>query len=134
MSRAIDQAIFDRLEEVTGLPVFAGGEVVGQPSRYVVVWVNSGARSSDRYTQEQANVSKTYTVHSVGSTMQQAGWVNDHVLEQLIDFRPTVDGWSFQRLKHAASRPAQIDRDVNPPLAYLVDQFDLYGVPTRSEA
>lgn len=133
MSRAIDNAIFTRLREVIGLPVFPGGEVEGQPSRYVVVWVNSGARSADRYTNEQINVSKTYTVHSVGLTMEQAGWVNDKVLEQLINFRPTVDAWSFQRLKHAVSRPAQIDRDVNPPLAYLVDQFDLYGVPTRSE-
>lgn len=134
MSRAIDAAVFARLEEVAGLPVFPGGEVAGQPSRYVVVWVNSGARSADRYTNEQVNVSKTYTVHSVGLSMQQAGWVNDRVLEQLVNFRPEVEGWSFQRLKHAVSRPAQIDRDVTPHLAYMVDQFDLYGVPTRLEA
>lgn len=134
MSRAVDEAIFARLRTVSGLQVFPGGEVVGQPSRYVVVWVNSGARSSDRFTQDQVNVSKTYTVHSVGSTMQQAGWVNDRVLEQLVNFRPSVPGWSFQRLKHSVSRPAQIDRDVSPPLAYLVDQFDLYGVPARLES
>lgn len=133
MSRLIDAAVFARIEEVTGLPVFAGGEVTGQPSRYVVVWVNSGARSADRYTGEQANVRKTYTVHSVGSTMEQAGWVNDRVLEKLVDFTPTVVGWSFQRLKHVVSRPAQIDRDVTPHLAYLVDQFDLYGFPKRTE-
>ena len=133
MSRAIDDVVFARLREVAGLSVFPGGEVEGQPSRYVVVWVNSGVRSADRMTGEQANIRKTYTVHSVGSTMQHAGWVNDRVLAQLIDFRPTVDGWSFQRLKHEVSRPAQIDRDVNPPLAYLVDQFDLYGTPQRLE-
>lgn len=133
MSRAIDDAILARLREVANLPVFPGGEVVGQPSRYVVVWVNSGTRSGDRFTHEQANVSKTYTVHSVGSTMERAGWVNDHVLAQLINFRPNVGGWSFQRLKHSVSRPAQIDRDVSPPLAYMVDQFDLYGVPARLE-
>lgn len=134
MTRAVDAAIFARLEEVDGLPVFPGGEVVGQPARYVVVWVNSGARSADRFTQEQVNISKTYTVHSVGLTMEQAGWVNERVIAQLVNFRPFVEGWSFERLKHSVSRPAQPARDVKPPLAYLVDQFDLYGVPARLEA
>lgn len=128
--RALDVAILDRLK---AHPQLAGkvfeGPVRHSPSLYVVVWANSGLRSSDRYTGAQGNVTTSYTVHSVGLDAAGAAYVNERVMQQLIDFRPVVVGRMCQRVKHEVSRPIQVDRDATPPLYYVVDQFDVLSFP-----
>lgn len=134
MSALIDAAILARLREITTLLVVEGGDAVpGRPERYCVVWSNSGARSSDRLDGSQGNIHKRYIIHSIGQSRAQASWVNERVMAKLIDFKPAVEGWSFQRLKHTVSRPVEIDRDVKPHLAFMVDQFDLYAFPGPRE-
>jgi hypothetical protein len=51
-----------------------------------------------------------------------------HRVQQL-DYTPTVAGRQCGSLRHAASQPVQIDRDVSPPLYYCVDEFDLTSDP-----
>jgi hypothetical protein len=131
--KALDDAVLERLRSDPALSnsVFMGGSVSGKPERYVVVWANSGARSADRLEGSQINVTKTYTIHSVGMSVEQARAVNARVMELLLNWRPSVAGWMSQRLKHEVSRPAAVDRDVTPWQHYFVDQFDLYSVPAR---
>lgn len=132
--KALDDAVLARLRSDPQLAqvVFEGGAVNGKPERYVVVWADSGARSSDRYDGVQVNVTKTYTIHCVGSSPVQAKWVNERVVGLLVNWRPTVVGRSCQRLKHEVSRPLAVDRDVSPWLHYTVDQFDLFTAPASA--
>jgi hypothetical protein len=131
--RAIDNLV---LEQLRGDPqlasvVFEGATVTGSPARYVVVWANGGSRASDRFEGSEGNLTKTYTVHSVGLTPEQAKWVQERVDARLRDFRPVLAGRNFQRVKHPVSRPVAVDRDANPVVHYMVDQYDLFSTPGR---
>jgi len=130
MIRAHKQAILERLraDSILTSSTF-DGVVTGKPTRYCNVYMNSGARDSYTLTAEQAQATFSFTIHSVGSTPEQAQAVAERVFAQLLDFRPTVPGRSCWRVRHEASQPLQVDRDVDPWLWFCVDVFDLTSVP-----
>jgi hypothetical protein len=128
--RAHKTAVLDRLKADPFLAsITFEGIVTGGPSHYVSVFVNSGFREAERLTGPQATSTFTFTIHSVGSTPDQAQLVAEHVFAQLLDYTPTVTGRRARRIRHAVSQPVQEDRDVTPWIYYCVDQFDLTSEP-----
>lgn len=127
--RAHKNAILARLREdsVLASATFEG-VVTDRPQRYCTVFTDSGYRTVERLAGPSATALFTYTVHSVGSTPDQAQAVAEHVFAQLLDFTPTVAGRLCGRLRHAASQPVQQDPDI-PDLYFCVDEFDVSSDP-----
>jgi hypothetical protein len=97
------------------------GTVTNPPVRYASVFAPLGADTSDRLGGPSNVNATTYTIHSVGVSVEQAKWVGRRVVGLLTDY--TIPG--VGRLTHPVSLPPRLDADSNPPLWYLVDQFDL---------
>lgn len=134
MTRAHDQAVLDRIREVSALAdATFDGEVVGRPQRYVLVHSNRGIARPDRLAGPSIRRRKTYWVHSVAASKSQADAVAEKVLAQLVDWVPTVEGWQCERVSHEASEPVQKDDSRSPVLYYGVDQFDFYTSPTATD-
>lgn len=105
------------------------GQVVGTPERYCVVYSSGGVRNSERLTGRSVFADFSFTIHSVGSTAEQARLVEERVIAQLLDWTPTIAGRNCRRMMHVVSRPVDMDKDVSPPLFYGVDVFDLTTAP-----
>lgn len=106
------------------------GVVTNRPNRYVAVFSDSGFRTAERFTGLQGTSSQSFTVHSVGTTPDQAQAIADRVFAQLLDWTPAVEGRVCRRMRHEASEPVQIDRDVTPPMFYGVDVFEVTSSPS----
>lgn len=127
-TRARKKAVIDRLKAkasaATG--VFEGAVPKDHGRQwYLVVFTNSGLRVRPRFTGPSSGVTQSFTIHSVGTTPEQAQLGAEVVQDQLVDFLPVVAGWNCHRLTHEVSLPVQVDRDITPPLYYCVDEFDL---------
>lgn len=124
--RAVKKALLDRLKEDAVLaPVVFEGVVTSRPNRYVTLFTNSGVREAERFTGAQLTSTQSFTVHSVGTTPDQAQFVAEKVFAQWLDWTPTVAGRVCRRVRHSSSQPVQLDADVSPPLYYCVDEFDV---------
>ena len=123
MSAAGDAAVFARLRTDAQITFYEGQVTPGTmpPDRYAVVHSPLGVDSSDRLGGVSNVNETTYTVISVGSTVEQAKWVGRRVVALLKDHAIPGVG----RLTHPVSRDPKLDREVNPPRWYIVDQFDL---------
>jgi hypothetical protein len=128
--RAHANAIVARLKEdqILAAATFQG-VVTNRPARYCTVFIDSGARAVERFNGLQSEATFGVTVHSVGTTAEQAQLVAERVMAQLLDYRPTVTGRDCRRLRHVSSVPVDLDTDTTPPLYYSVDQFDLTSSP-----
>jgi hypothetical protein len=96
------------------------GTVTNRPARYVSVFSRE-TRDVNRYTGPHSWLENEYTVHSVGSSPEQAKWAREHMLAKTLDATPTVAGWSCGRVRFVTSQPLAVDRDVTPPIWYCVD-------------
>jgi hypothetical protein len=122
MSAAGDAGLFSRLRSDSQLAdAVYEGTVTDPPSRYVSVFAPIGRDSSDRLAGPSNVNDTTYTIHSVGLTVEQAKWVARRVQGRLTDY--TIDG--VGTLTHPVSLPPQLDHRANPPLWFVVDQYDL---------
>ena len=126
-------AVMARLREADGLAEDAYDDAVkGQPERYARVYTNSGFSSQTRFSSLNTTKTFTYVVHSVGTTAEQALWVNARVHRKLDDAVLSVAGRKLRRLTHRVSRPIDIDVSGPEPLHFLVDQFDLVSDPAAT--
>lgn len=93
---------------------------------YVVVYVDSGARSVERESSEQPTAAEFRIVtHSVGADANQARYFAEKVMTQFLGWRPTVTGWAPQAVSHSRSQPVQADTSVSPASQYITDVFKL---------
>jgi hypothetical protein len=96
------------------------------PPPYVAVSMDSGRRTVERESSEQPTSAEfRIAVHSVGVDADQAGYFAEHVMAQLLGWRPTVTGWAPQAVQHFRSAPVQPDTTVNPATQYITDVFTL---------
>jgi len=105
------------------------GVVTTRPARYVTVYSDSGLREAERFTGGQWTSTQSFTVHSVGSTPDQAQFVAEKVFAQLLDHVLVVPERQCRRIRHGSSQPVQLDSAVSPPLWYTVDEFDVTSTP-----
>lgn len=106
------------------------GIVNDRPDRYCSFFLNSGLRTGDRLAGPDVVGDFTLTVHSVGSIPEQAQFIAEHVLAQLLNFTLTVDGRQCSLLRHIASIPLTMDDSVSPVIYYAVDEFSFTSDPT----
>jgi hypothetical protein len=122
VSAAGDAAVLARLRSDSQLAnAIYEGTVTNPPTRYASVFAPLGADTSDRLGGPSNVNDTTYTIHSVATTVEQAKWVGRRVVGLLTDH--VIPG--VGRLTHPVSLPPRLDTEANPPLWYLVDQFDL---------
>jgi hypothetical protein len=122
VSAAGDAAVLARLRSDSQLAnAVYEGTVTDPPARYASVFAPLGADTSDRLGGPSNVNDTTYTIHSVATTVEQAKWVGRRVVGLLTDYVIPDVG----RLTHPVSLPPRLDKEANPPLWYLVDQFDL---------
>jgi hypothetical protein len=123
VTAASDAAVLARLRSDLQLAdAVYEGTVKNPPARYVSVFAPLGRDVGDRLAGPSNVNETTYTIHSVGHTVEQAKWVARRVNALLKDFEP-VPGKG--QLTHPVSRDPLLDREANPPLWFLVDQYDL---------
>lgn len=128
--RAVKEAVLERLRgDVLLEPVVFEGSVDDRPDFYVSVHTDSGRRTAERFTGPQVTSTQTFTVHSVGSTPDQAHLVAERVMRQMLDHTLLVPGRTCRRIQHGASEPAEKDREVSPALWYVVDEFSVTSNP-----
>lgn len=124
--RAHKKALLDRLEEDS---ILAGkvheGVVPKRVPPYVSLFTDTGSHQAERFIGPDMTVNYQYLTHSVGETPEQAQLLAEHVAAQFLNWVPAVSGYRCSRLRHPTSPPTQLDRDVDPPLFYCIDEWDL---------
>ena len=122
MSAEGDAAVLARLRSDAQLAnAVYEGTVTNPPARYVSVFAPIGSDHSDRLAGPSNVNDTTYTIHSVGVTVEQAKWAARRVQALLTDY--AIDG--VGTLSHPMSIGPRLDREANPPLWFVVDQYDL---------
>jgi hypothetical protein len=114
-------------------PVLAGctfqGVVLNRPERYVTVHSDNGFREQDRFAAGQLTQTFSFTVHTVGRSPEQSQALAERVYAQLLGVTLVIPGRRARRIRSVVSRPTALDRDVDPPLFYGVDVFELTSEP-----
>jgi len=116
-------------EEPTLRQVVHEGTVLERPTRYVSVFTDGGLRGIESFTGPQQTVLRTFVVHSVAADPEKVRQLGQLVVAQVVDRVLVVDGRVCRRVQHEASEPARLDRDVDPPLFYGVDEFSVTSKP-----
>jgi hypothetical protein len=128
--RAHAKAVVDQLQTDADLNgVVFQGLVLNRPKRYCTVHMDSGRRIADRFTGPQVQQDYTITVHSAGTSTEQAQWVAERVYAALLGVVLAVPGRKCHRVRAIDSQPVELDRDVTPPLFYSTDVFELVSDP-----
>jgi len=128
---AVKNALLARLRADPSLrAIVHEGVVTDRPSRYLTVYADLGLRTAARLTGPQTRATQTFTIHSVGSTPEKAQQVSALVIAQLVDHVLVVEGRSCWPVTHEETQPPGLDTDVNPPLHYCVDGFQVVSTPT----
>lgn len=107
------------------------GKVEDAPERYASVWPSIGGRGAERLDLHSIQITPSFTVHSVGTTPEQARWVGDRVMFQVLDVRPDILGRSCWPIRLTASQPVREDDNLHPGLWYQVDVFEFTSTPKR---
>jgi hypothetical protein len=94
---------------------------------FVVVRPDSMPMESDRLGVHSANLNGRVYVTCVGSTVKEAQWAQEKTRALLVDKKPTVAGRSVGRLQIDIGSPLQVDRDVTPPLFFVVDVYRYFS-------
>ena len=116
-------------EEPSLTNVVHEGTVLERPTRYVSVFTDGGLRGVESFTGPQQTVLRTFVVHSVAADPSKARQVSQLVIDQVVDRVLTADGRVCRPVQHEASQPVRLDRDVDPPLFYGVDEFSVTSKP-----
>jgi len=100
--------------------------VAGKPQTgpYAVFYSQPGTDRQTRLTGPAFEQNPRWTIHCVGSTADQAEWVNEQVKGALIvngfGVVPTIAGENPGRFWYSNPQPVQRDDDSTPPLFYVV--------------
>lgn len=100
-----------------------------RPERYVSVFFPSPTHSATRFTGAETRESYTVTTHSVGTDPNQAQDVSDRLTSRLLGHHLDVIGRDCSRIHHPTGLPAELDKDSNPPLFYIVDEWTFWSDP-----
>ncbi|RFA14558.1 hypothetical protein B7R21_06325 [Subtercola boreus] len=95
-----------------------------QAGPYAVFYAQAGTDEATRFTGPATMQKPRWTIHAVGSTADQAEWVNEQIKSVLVPggraITPTVAGENPGRFWFSNPQPVQRDDDSSPPLFYVV--------------
>jgi len=97
-------------------------------SRYAVLFIARTRRDRTRYTGPQSRDTFTLTVHCVGTTEDEALYVQERV-DELTGLKLPVAGRHVHPVEFVTGKPPELDDDSTQPLWYSTSQFDLTSDP-----
>jgi len=120
------------LERLTAAPlkVFDSPPPPTEKYPYVVVYFDSGVRSSDREADKRITRDHGWQTVTVGSTAGQTRAAVDRVTAALEDWRPSVDGVTFSKVDHEGTQPTRPDPELPDRTLYIAtDQWRAVSDP-----
>jgi hypothetical protein len=122
-------AILDRLTGAN-LKAFDTPPPTTTTTPYVVVYFDSGVRTSDRETDQRVQRDHGWQTVTVGSSATQARAAVDRVTGALEDWRPAVDGVTFSKVDHEGTQPVRRDPDMPDRVLFIAtDQWRAVSDP-----
>ena len=98
---------------------------------YVIVYADGGVKSSDREADERITHRQGFQTTVVGRSAAQCRAALDRATGRLENWRPTVTGWTCNKVDHSDSQPIQADESLpDRTLFYATDQWSFVADPT----
>ena len=132
MSATLPASILERLAGTaeTPLRVFDTPPAPTTATPYVVVYFDSGVRSSDRESDQRVTREHGWQTVTVGTSASQARAAVDRVTAALEDWRPVVDGVTFSKVEHEGTQPVRRDPDMPDRVLFIAtDQWRAVSDP-----
>ena len=129
MSADLPAAVLERL---TGANVkaFDSPPPTTEKYPYVVVYFDSGTRTSDRESDQRVRREHGWQTTAVGNNAAQVRAVLERVTGALEDWRPEIDGRSCSKVDHAGSQPTRPDPAMPDRTLYIAtDQWRVVSDP-----
>jgi hypothetical protein len=100
---------------------------------YVVIHPGADYDNQDNLAGPYVHRRPSFTVHSVGTSAEQAQLVAEWVDAQLRPngrgVKPDVAGRRTGQIMRDSTLPAQLDTDTSPPLVYMVSEYAFKSSP-----
>ena|SRR5690348_13465169 len=129
MSADLAAAILDRLTAAP-LKVFDTPPPTTTTTPYVVVYFDSGVRSSTREADKRVTRDHGWQTVTVGSSAAQTRAAVDRVTSALEDWSPSVDGVTFSKVDHEGTQPVRRDPDMPDRVLFIAtDQWRAVSDP-----
>ena len=129
MSADLPAAILERLTAAP-LKAFDSTPPTSTVYPYVVVYFDSGVRSSQREADVRTTREHGWQTTVVGNNAAQVRAALDRVTAALEDWRPTVTGVSFSKVEHEGTQPTRPDPEMPDRTLYIAtDQWRAVSDP-----
>lgn len=129
MSADLPTAILERLTAAP-LKAYDTPPPVTTATPYVVVYFDSGVRSSDREADVRVQRDRGFQTITVGSSASQARAAVERVTAALEDWTPTVTGVTFSKVDHEGTQPVRLDPEMPDRTLYIAtDQWRAVSDP-----
>ena len=129
MSATLPDAILERITAAP-LKVFDTPPPSTTATPYVVVYFDSGVRSSDREADKRIRRDHGWMTVTVGSSASQTRAAIDRLTSALEDWRPDVTGVTFSKVDHEGTQPTRRDPDMPDRVLFIAtDQWRAVSDP-----
>ena len=129
MSATLPDAILERITAAS-LKVFDTPPPSTTATPYVVVYFDSGVRSSDREADKRIRRDHGWMTVTVGSSATQTRAAIDRLTSALEDWRPDVTGVTFSKVEHEGTQPTRRDPDLPDRVLFIAtDQWRAVSDP-----
>ena len=129
MSATLPDAILERITAAP-LKVFDTPPPSTTATPYVVVYFDSGVRSSDREADKRIRRDHGWMTVTVGSSASQTRAAIDRLTGALEDWRPDVTGVTFSKVDHEGTQSTRRDPDMPDRVLFIAtDQWRAVSDP-----
>ena len=129
MSADLAAAILERLTAAP-LKAFDTPPPTSTATPYVVVYFDSGVRSSDREADMRVTREHGWQTVTVGSSASQTRAAIERLTAALEDWSPSVDGVTFSKVEHEGTQPTRRDPDMPDRVLFIAtDQWRAVSDP-----
>ena len=129
MSATLPDAILERLAAAP-LKAFDSPPPVNTATPYVVVYFDSGVRSSDREADKRIRRDHGWMTVTVGSSASQTRAAVERLASALEDWTPDVTGVTFSKVDHEGTQPVRRDPDMPDRVLFIAtDQWRAVSDP-----
>ena len=129
MSADLASAILERLTAAP-LKAYDTPPPATTATPYVVVYFDSGVRSSEREVDVRITRDHGWQTVTVGSSASQTRAAVERVATALEDWRPSVDGVTFSKVDHEGTQPTRRDLDMPDRVLFIAtDQWRAVSDP-----
>lgn len=120
---------------VLDVSVFDGSVPTEPPERYAVFYPDIGTLDALTVCGTSDSAVFRFQVTSVAPDRAMAAWIAAHIRDDIVDARPSVDGWECGPIRHTYSMLPQRDESVmEHHVVYAVDQYALLTTRADSES